>query len=82
MANRRSASSEGSGIFSSVFSFVSRELESFVTNATGGAQVQYDDEVCCALVLPDNLVQLTRARRSSSRHRHAPESIKNIVAGL
>lgn len=25
------------GLFSSVFSFVSRELESFVANATGGA---------------------------------------------
>ena len=36
---RRQSQPQTPGIFSGVFNFVSREIESFVTNATGGAEV-------------------------------------------
>ena len=47
MPAERKAKSRKSGVLSGVFSFVSREFEHFVANATGSS-----DSVCCSFYFP------------------------------
>lgn len=58
------------GLLSNVFGFFSREIESFVTNATGGQTAQEDD-VSLTLSISTVLVVLNDGR-SNSRSRVTP----------